>query len=229
VTTQLHVAAPFASPVRVDLFVAPRAGVTTEQVAGDVDAALAEFFDPDAWPFGRGVYVSEIYALLEGLTSVDYVPFVGLSSPASPDPQTVTASELWHDDGDQIGLALGEYTLPRMLEEHDVYVSSAFVAVTVVVTVRASAGAAPAEVRRAVKLAVREFFRPEQQWPKSVEALKVAIAAAPGVAAVADDEDEPFPEPTTTPDRIGRDPLGNAELRLRSGELADVTTFVTVV
>ena len=42
--------------------------------------ALKEFFDPlrggperRGWPFGRSIYVSEIYALLDDLPGVDYV------------------------------------------------------------------------------------------------------------------------------------------------------------
>jgi hypothetical protein len=229
VGTQLHVAAPFTAPVHAELFVAARAGVSADDVSADVGAALEGFFDPDTWPFGRSVFVSEVYALLEALPTVDYVPFVRLTSPPSQDAQTEAAEELWHDDGDQIGLALGEFKLPGLLAQPDLYISSAFVGVAAVVKVRADAGAAPADVRRSVKQAVADFFHPRETWPKSVDALKAAIAGAPGVAAVVDEADDPFPVPTTSPDRIDHDPLGHPELRLEAGELFDVTTFVTVV
>jgi hypothetical protein len=173
--------------------------------------------------------VSEVYALVEGLPSVDYVPFVGLTSPPLQDPSTAPAEELWHDDGDQIGLALGEFKLPRLLAQRDLHIPSSFVAVTVVVKVRAEPEASPADVRRGVKEAVRAFFQPEEQWPKAVDALKAAIAAAPGVASVVDEENDPFSVPTTAPDRIAPDDAGNPELRLEPGELFDVTTFVTVM
>ena len=53
--------------------------------------ALAGFFDPitggsdqAGWPFGRAVYESEVTAVLEGLSLVDYVEDVQLTAPANP-------------------------------------------------------------------------------------------------------------------------------------------------
>jgi hypothetical protein len=55
-------------------------GQAQEGVLDLAAAALNQFFDPlrggpdnRGWPFGRSIYVSEIYALLDGLPGVDYV------------------------------------------------------------------------------------------------------------------------------------------------------------
>jgi hypothetical protein len=55
-------------------------GQAQEGVLERAAAALNQFFDPlcggpkgRGWPFGRHIYVSEIYALLDGLPGVDYV------------------------------------------------------------------------------------------------------------------------------------------------------------
>lgn len=53
--------------------------------------ALTDFFDPlrggpdgRGWPFGRSVYVSEVYALLDGLPGVDYVSSLTLDLSVAP-------------------------------------------------------------------------------------------------------------------------------------------------
>ena len=58
-------------------------------------AVLTAYFDPlsggpngEGWPFGRGVYSSEIYALLNALDLVDYVEAVQLTGPDNT-PQSV--------------------------------------------------------------------------------------------------------------------------------------------
>ncbi|MFL6337410.1 MAG: hypothetical protein ACJ754_29270 [Pyrinomonadaceae bacterium] len=55
-------------------------GQAQEGVLNLAAAALNRFFDPlrggpdgRGWPFGRSIYVSEVYALLDGLPGVDYV------------------------------------------------------------------------------------------------------------------------------------------------------------
>lgn len=53
--------------------------------------ALSDFFDPlrggperRGWPFGRSIYVSEVYALLDGLPGVDYVSSLTLGLSVAP-------------------------------------------------------------------------------------------------------------------------------------------------
>lgn len=65
---------------------ATREGKTQKGVVELAQEALKEFFHPlrggperQGWPFGRSVYVSEIYALLDRLPGVDYVSSLEVS------------------------------------------------------------------------------------------------------------------------------------------------------
>ena len=60
-------------------------GQAREGVLDLAAGALNKFFDPlrggpdgHGWPFGRSIYVSEVYALLDGLPGVDYVSRLAL-------------------------------------------------------------------------------------------------------------------------------------------------------
>ncbi|HEX8845928.1 MAG TPA: hypothetical protein VF791_14845 [Pyrinomonadaceae bacterium] len=79
-TTQVHVVGPryLTVAVHVTLFLKPDA--VGDTVKGEAELALQKFFDPlsggtdgKGWPFGRNVYVSEVYALLDRLPGIDYV------------------------------------------------------------------------------------------------------------------------------------------------------------
>lgn len=79
-TARLHVVGPGYLGVGVSVTVVRRADVFDEATRDEVVAALRRFLHPlqggadgRGWPFGRAVYVSEIYELLERLPSVDYV------------------------------------------------------------------------------------------------------------------------------------------------------------
>jgi hypothetical protein len=135
---------------------------------------LERFFDPvqggrdgAGWPFGRSVYVSELYELLERQESVEYVAAIQV---AAGEPG---ARLLWNGDGDAYGLALGPETgdpigaqlLPRLkLTADDVIVCNATVPVEVVIDLPA----APADmdedtavqVEGAMNLAVKGLFPP---------------------------------------------------------------------
>lgn len=78
--TQLHVAGPRYVGVDVRVAIVPRADAIDDRLRADAAAALARFLDPlqggadgKGWPFGRAVYVSEIYELLETVPGVDHV------------------------------------------------------------------------------------------------------------------------------------------------------------
>lgn len=83
VTTRVHVAGPryFKLTVRLALVLAPDAlTLTEEQVRAPAARAVRRFLHPleggpegRGWPFGRDVYVSELYELLDVLPGVDYV------------------------------------------------------------------------------------------------------------------------------------------------------------
>lgn len=87
-TIRHHVVEPAFVPVQVaaDIHIHEDAGATDALQAAT--AVLSAYFDPltggpagDGWPFGRGIYSSEIYALLNGLDLVDYVEAVQLTGP----------------------------------------------------------------------------------------------------------------------------------------------------
>src|SRR5436309_1146540 len=91
-TTRLHVVEPRYVTLRLKATLVLKQGALERTTAGDAQKkeqkgvvesavdALKEFFDPlrggperRGWPFGRSIYVSEIYALLDDLPGVDYV------------------------------------------------------------------------------------------------------------------------------------------------------------
>lgn len=79
-TTNVHVVAPryFTIGVQITLVLKPDA--LEDQVRNQAILALKAFFRPVAdrpdaavWPFGRNVFVSEVYEILDTLAGVDYV------------------------------------------------------------------------------------------------------------------------------------------------------------
>jgi hypothetical protein len=93
ITTMIHVAQPayFAFTVQLTVVLLPDT-IALDQAAilDDIKNVLQNFFDPltggdegTGWPFGRNVYVSEIYNLLDVQPGVDYVT-------KTVDPQNAT-------------------------------------------------------------------------------------------------------------------------------------------
>jgi Baseplate J-like protein len=172
-TTQNVVAEPVWTPVEPHVLVAPRSDVPPHQAAVSVTQALRRFLDPrvggregTGWPFGRDIYVSEIYRVLEALPEVDYVPDVALSSTCGAAAvRCVAADGLWNAEGDQIGLRLAPQALPRIdgavvdgvLE--GVFASGAFVVIRVTVMMKVAAQSSGEALRQA-KIALRTFFEP---------------------------------------------------------------------
>jgi Baseplate J-like protein len=78
-TARVHVVGPRFVPLRVQVTVRLLSDAKSDQVFPRVTQALGSFLDPlvgrdgSGWPFGRNVYVSEIYRLLDGLPGVDFV------------------------------------------------------------------------------------------------------------------------------------------------------------
>lgn len=102
-TTRLHVVEPryVQLSVKATLLLKPGAlestpkGDTSEKQPKGVTElavdALNNFFDPlrggpdgRGWPFGRSIYVSEVYALLDNLPGVDYVSSLTLNLSVAP-------------------------------------------------------------------------------------------------------------------------------------------------
>jgi hypothetical protein len=78
--TQVNVVDPGFVPIRVRVTVRLLPDARQEDVLPRIKAALNKWFDPlvggregTGWPFGRTVYVSEIYQLLDGIAGVDFV------------------------------------------------------------------------------------------------------------------------------------------------------------
>ena len=89
-TTHPHVVGPFFVDVTVGATVVPVPDHTAQGVQQSVVEAVSGFLDPHGggeagrgWPFGRNLFVSEVYALLDRLPEVDYVKALSLSSTPS--------------------------------------------------------------------------------------------------------------------------------------------------
>ncbi|MEC4811808.1 MAG: baseplate J/gp47 family protein [Scytonema sp. PMC 1069.18] len=79
-TTPVHIVAPRYLSIRVRLRLQVRRDAQPLQVETQAISALQQFFHPleggeerQGWKFGRSVYVSEIYSLLDRVPGVDYV------------------------------------------------------------------------------------------------------------------------------------------------------------
>ncbi len=79
-TTELFVLAPEYVNISVEATVIVKPKSLRDKVKTDVEEKLEEFFDPvsggldrKGWPFGRHVYISEIYEVIDGVEGVDYV------------------------------------------------------------------------------------------------------------------------------------------------------------
>jgi hypothetical protein len=99
---------------------APKREAKEKEQKGVVELAveaLKEFFDPltggperRGWPFGRSIYVSELYALLDGLPGVDYVarlaPTISVVPRAGEDAAAAGASRRRTKDEELYAFAL---------------------------------------------------------------------------------------------------------------------------
>jgi len=109
-TTQLHVVGPQFVTVGIKGTVVPFSDELEPALQQRVVEAVKNFFDPrtggedgKGWPFGRNVFVSEIYSLLDQLAGVDYVTSVTLT-PATP-------GRLIPPMGELIGIEVKPYEL----------------------------------------------------------------------------------------------------------------------
>lgn len=77
-TARVHVVSPNLVPVGVQMTLRLEPDAPQDQMHDRVISALQSFFDPivgrdgHGWPFGRSVYVSEIYRLLDSIPGVDF-------------------------------------------------------------------------------------------------------------------------------------------------------------
>jgi hypothetical protein len=87
-TTRIHVVRPRFLTVSIAVTLTPRRGTNLNVLRDEAVTRLEIFFDPleggfdgKGWPFGRSVYVFEVYRLFSQMPSVDYVT-------RSKDPRT---------------------------------------------------------------------------------------------------------------------------------------------
>jgi len=79
-TTRVHVVEPRYVTIGIRLTLVPHHDVREEQVRSQAIAAFQTFLHPliggkegRGWPFGRSLYVSDLYELLDNLPGVDYI------------------------------------------------------------------------------------------------------------------------------------------------------------
>ncbi len=221
-TTRHHVVGPHYAPIGAEIVIAATTGAKIEAVLNrilgyedqgrhvHVMGQIERFLDrltggaaQEGWPFGRDIYVSELYERIEAVEGVDYVTDLMLFSECPPgDEQCAPARALWHPEGDLIGMALEQHHLP-LAQIDDIVVVAApsanFVPVQVAVALTA-AGADPAMLKRQTKAVVRQFFHPRHITLKPLPSvstaswqsdtglrqsdLKTALATIPSVTAV---------------------------------------------
>jgi len=83
--TRLEITSPEYLPVIVEARIRVKAGADPAQLATDVERRLYRYINPvcggsdgNGWPFGRSLTLSEIYAQIQGVASVDYIEEVKL-------------------------------------------------------------------------------------------------------------------------------------------------------
>lgn len=116
-TTRLHVVAPNFVEIPLRLRLVPRADVEKEKLRKVAEEKLKQNFhvlngglDGNGWPFGRSVYLSEIYQLLDELPEVDYVtkPLTGDEMPGLGANRRITG-ERKNDKGETEQVLVGAY------------------------------------------------------------------------------------------------------------------------
>ncbi|HEY9728556.1 MAG TPA: baseplate J/gp47 family protein [Chroococcales cyanobacterium] len=80
IATQIHVVGPYYLSISVQITLHLQPDAIADVVQAKAVEALKTFFDPyvggrdgNGWSFGRNIYVSEVYQLLDQLPGVDYV------------------------------------------------------------------------------------------------------------------------------------------------------------
>jgi hypothetical protein len=226
--THVHVFAPFRAPVDVQVLVGPRPDVRADQAEMAVRDAVTRHLDPEGWPFGRSVYASELYRLVEQLPIIDHVAALRLRSPSTGVFGTVPAAPLWHESGELVGLELGPYQLPELVGEAEV-IAGRFVLVAVDLEIRAALGTSASLLRRAVKEAVARFFHPheggptgEQSWTRQVATLRHHIQDVNGV------DDVIGMDVVTRPERMVMDSRHDLWIAIRDRELVEPQTTIQV-
>ena len=85
-TTKLHVVDLVRKPVKISAKLHLEPGKQADKIKEKAEAQLTQFFHPllggdlgQGWPFGRSIYVSEVYQQLDQVSGIDYVTAVTLN------------------------------------------------------------------------------------------------------------------------------------------------------
>jgi len=112
-TTRLHVVGPTYVEVKVAAKLASSEDAVPGAAPAQAHAALRAFFDPfiggpdgTGWPFGRHVFVSEVYAVLQQAPLVDYVEEV----------RVIGRGQVATGDDGAAGIELDEHELVMLVE-----------------------------------------------------------------------------------------------------------------
>jgi hypothetical protein len=170
-TTRIHVAGPIYAPVATELVIARMPDVLEDDLRSLAEQALRSFLTPvrsdqsNGWPFGRDVFVSDVYDLLERIPGVDFITDVMLTSQAKQnDLRSVSADSIWHNEGDLVGLRIQPHHLP-LFDSVNMVISPASNFVTVNISIKAKATTDPASLKRAIRAAIRDELHPLHQGP----------------------------------------------------------------
>lgn len=225
------VASPIYVPIQAEIVLVAQPDLPAGPLQAGVENALNGYLDAltggpegDGWPFGRDVYVSELYRLLEKeVPGVDSVLDISLSS-ACPEkaPRCIAGVELWHEEGDLIGIGLSAHGLPwARIDAARIVVGSKLLPVGVEIKAVPEEGFQPAAVRRAVKSAVKRHFvsissRPEGGGLREITRGEILSRVAS------------LPEIKTAQIVLKAAParLSQETLRFEPGEIADLTVTV---
>jgi hypothetical protein len=116
-TTRLHVAGPQFLRVAIKPTVTPLPDQLDFKVRDSVVNAVRKLFDPltggedgNGWPFGRNVFISEIYSLIDQLPEIDYVTSIELT-PAAVDTPFPVARQINNGAGELVGIEVKGYEL----------------------------------------------------------------------------------------------------------------------
>ena len=120
-TTRLHVVGPQYLQIHIELTVVPLPDVLETDLKEKVREALKNFFDPSGdgkdrkgWAFGRSVFVSEIYELVDQIPGVDSVSKVDLIRTEPNVPNRRIETDV--GSGILVGLELKPYELVDIKE-----------------------------------------------------------------------------------------------------------------
>ena len=237
-TTKLHVVGPFYAHVSVQVVLARKVDAVEKDLASAVAASLSDLLDPlpsegrKGWPFGRKVFLSDIYETLETIPGLDFVTDVMLSSEcAADDDKCVVADPIWHADGDLIGLALEQHHLP-VFDKADIVIApnTAFLTVNLLISASAPAGAAADVLKRTIKSTVRRFFHPRLEGPGPATAqptnifvsdIEVAIKTAGGLSGAIQIVADCVPSSV-----LKSDPDRGLYIRVDAGKVVDWRTTI---